>query len=135
MFPSLLNRKIGDILPIQSYETRHNRDLCQVFFLISLDTLRADHVGCYGYPRSITPYLDWFSKHSREYCRTVAPAPWTLPVHVSLFTGLAPRYHRVELRGDPALSRKIATIISAPITPASNNVGKLMLVTKCMFSS
>jgi len=57
--------------------------------MISLDTLRADHMSLYGYPRPTTPFLESFAKSSAvtfEY--VVAQAPWTLPSHASLFTGL-----------------------------------------------
>jgi len=79
-------------------------------FIVSLDTLRADHTGCYGYPRSITPFIDWFAKHAVQFTPVITPCPWTLPTHISLLTGLAPRFHRVELRGNPALSTKIMTV-------------------------
>lgn len=56
--------------------------------LISLDTLRADHMSLHGYPRSTTPFLESFAKRSAvTFENVVAQAPWTLPSHASLFTG------------------------------------------------
>jgi arylsulfatase A-like enzyme len=62
---------------------------------ISLDTLRADHVGCYGYRRPTTPTLDALAAESIVFDRAIAPSPWTLPTHLSLLTGLYPSAHGV----------------------------------------
>jgi arylsulfatase A-like enzyme len=58
--------------------------------LISLDTLRADHLSLYGYPRPTSPKLDaWVRDHrSVTFRQVVPPSGWTLPSHFSLFTGL-----------------------------------------------
>jgi hypothetical protein len=61
--------------------------------LIVIDTLRADHVGAYGYERDTTPVLDAFSETARRYTRARSTASWTLPSHASLFTGLRPSEH------------------------------------------
>ena len=58
--------------------------------LISIDTLRADHLGCYGYGRATSPNLDAFAASAVLYERAVAPAPWTLPSHVAMLTGRDP---------------------------------------------
>jgi arylsulfatase A-like enzyme len=61
--------------------------------LIVLDTLRADHLGVYGYPRSTSPWLDDFSRTAIVFDRAIAPASYTLPSHATLFTGLYPETH------------------------------------------
>lgn len=61
--------------------------------LITLDTLRADHLGCYGYDRNTSPVLDRFAARATLYRNAHATAPWTLPSHASLFTGLYPFEH------------------------------------------
>ncbi|HZE88688.1 MAG TPA: sulfatase, partial [Verrucomicrobiae bacterium] len=61
--------------------------------LVSLDTVRADHVGCYGYARPTTPILDALARESTLFELAVAPAPWTLPSHASMFTSLYPHEH------------------------------------------
>jgi arylsulfatase A-like enzyme len=61
--------------------------------LITLDTLRADHLGCYGYDRPTSPNIDAFAKVATFYPRGYASAPWTLPTHGSLMTGLYPFEH------------------------------------------
>ncbi len=65
--------------------------------LISLDTLRADRLGAYGYERSTSPNLDAFAQASVLFERTVAESCWTLPSHVTMFTGLYPATHNVIL--------------------------------------
>jgi len=65
--------------------------------LISLDTLRADRLGCYGYERDTSPALDAFAAKCVRFAHAIAPSPWTVPSHVSLFTGLLPEAHGVEL--------------------------------------
>jgi len=61
--------------------------------IIVMDTVRADHLGAYGYPRPLTPNLDALSSQSSRFTRARATAPWTLPSHASLFTGLYPSEH------------------------------------------
>lgn len=61
--------------------------------LLVLDTVRADHVSCYGYGRSTTPRLDALAADGVLFEGCVAPAPWTVPSHGSLFTGLYPTSH------------------------------------------
>jgi arylsulfatase A-like enzyme len=67
-------------------------DSPDVLFVV-LDTVRQDHLGPYGYDRPTTPTLDAFAEEAVVYEEAVAPAPWTLPVHASLFTGLYPSQH------------------------------------------
>ena len=58
--------------------------------LISIDTLRADHLGCYGYHRDTSPRLDALAAESVRFTAAYAPAPWTLPSHASMLTGMHP---------------------------------------------
>lgn len=55
--------------------------------VITLDTTRADHLGCYGYARPTSPHLDRLCQASHVYTRGFATSSWTLPSHASLFTG------------------------------------------------
>jgi arylsulfatase A-like enzyme len=61
--------------------------------LMTLDTLRADHLGCYGYERPTSPWLDSFAKVATFYPRSHSTSSWTLPAHASLFTGKYPFEH------------------------------------------
>jgi arylsulfatase A-like enzyme len=63
--------------------------------LIGWDTLRADHVGALGYKRKITPNLDGLAARSFLFTRAISPSSWTLPVFMSIFTGLYPSEHGV----------------------------------------
>jgi arylsulfatase A-like enzyme len=60
---------------------------------IVLDTLRADHTSIHGYYRQTTPELEKWSKLGLTFEMARAPACWTLPSHVSMFTGLWPEEH------------------------------------------
>lgn len=58
--------------------------------LIILDTVRADHLGLYGYERATTPNLDSLAARGTVFDKAIAPAPWTLPSHASMLTGRRP---------------------------------------------
>jgi len=64
--------------------------------LISIDTLRQDHVGVYGYERRTTPVLDEIASEGVVFRNSYSTAPWTLPSHMSMFTGLPPSVHKVD---------------------------------------
>jgi len=64
--------------------------------LISIDTLRADHLGAYGYPRPTSPVIDGLAREGVLFEDVSAPSPWTLPSHASLLTGLYPSRHGLK---------------------------------------
>lgn len=66
------------------------------FVLFVLDTLRADAVSAYGAVEGTTPALDRIAAGGLLYTRAYSHAPWTLPSHTSLFTGLLPSQHGVS---------------------------------------
>jgi arylsulfatase A-like enzyme len=61
--------------------------------LIVLDTVRADHMSCYGYTRNTTPNVDGLAADGRLYTNVLSPSCWTLPSHASMFTGLPNSAH------------------------------------------
>lgn len=63
--------------------------------VVTIDTLRADHLGCYGYVRDTSPNLDALADDAVLFEQVFAPLATTLPSHTSLFTGLAPLEHGV----------------------------------------
>lgn len=73
---------------------RSERERPNVLFLI-LDSLRTDRVSSYNHDRETTPHLDRFATSATRYTNAYTPAPWTLPTHTSLFTGLFPSEHGV----------------------------------------
>ncbi len=58
--------------------------------LIVIDTLRADHVGCYGYQRNTTPNIDQLAKEGALFRKAISAAPWTLPSIASFLTSQYP---------------------------------------------
>jgi arylsulfatase A-like enzyme len=67
----------------------------QNVILISVDTLRSDHLGCYGYQRKTSPRIDSLALDGVTFLNTYASSPWTLPSHVSLLTSLHCVHHQV----------------------------------------
>ncbi len=63
--------------------------------LISNDTLRADHLSCYGYNRETTPFFDAFAEEAVLFENAVSEEPVTLPAHMTMLTGLHPKHHKV----------------------------------------
>ncbi|SEP98967.1 sulfatase [Natrinema salaciae] len=84
-----------------------------VLFVV-LDTVRKDRLGPYGYERETTPTLSRFAEEAAVFESAVAPAPWTLPVHASLFTGRYPSQHGAD-QGSPYLEDEttLASVLSA----------------------
>ena len=67
--------------------------------LISIDTLRADHLGCYGYAAAQTPRLDALARSGLRFETATTVVPLTLPAHSSLMTGTFPAWHGVRDNG------------------------------------
>jgi arylsulfatase A-like enzyme len=61
--------------------------------LISIDTLRADHLGCYGYPLPTSPSIDLFASDTVLFEYAISQSPTTAPSHMTIFTGLMPKVH------------------------------------------
>jgi arylsulfatase A-like enzyme len=82
------------------------REDARYVILISLDTLRADHLSAYGYPRDTSPNMEALAKDGILFSNVMASAPWTLPSHMSLMTSLNTINHGVlapEFRLDPGV--------------------------------
>ena len=78
-------------------EGRHQYDRV---VLVTIDTLRADHVSCYGYPRATTPFLDSLAARGARFAWAIATAPQTAPSHATMLTGLVPAVHGVQENGE-----------------------------------
>jgi len=61
--------------------------------MIVLDTTRRDYLGCYGDSNGLTPGLDRIATEGVVYDDAISAAPWTVPSHASIFTGLYPVSH------------------------------------------
>jgi arylsulfatase A-like enzyme len=73
-------------------------------FLITIDTLRSDHVHCYGYEQIETPALDQLAKQGIRFMQAFTPSPITNTSHTSILTGLLPISHGVSDFGVPLKS-------------------------------
>jgi arylsulfatase A-like enzyme/Tfp pilus assembly protein PilF len=80
------------------------------FLFITLDTTRADRLGCYGYAAAATPNLDALARGGARFADCVTPCPLTLPAHCSLFTGLTPLGHGVRNNATYVLSADRRTL-------------------------
>ncbi len=78
--------------------------------LITLDTTRADRLGCYGYAGAVTPNLDALARNGVRFERAYAPVPLTLPSHASIMTGLNPYAHGIHNNGSYALPAATPTL-------------------------
>lgn len=78
--------------------------------LITLDTTRADRLGCYGYGFAKTPVLDRLARQGTLFERAYAPVPLTLPSHASMLTGLYPPEHGLRNNGQAALPQGLPTL-------------------------
>ena len=78
--------------------------------LITLDTTRADHLGCYGHAQALTPTLDSLASAGMLCERTITTVPLTLPAHATILTGLSPLKHGIQDNGTFVLAENFTTI-------------------------
>ena len=79
--------------------------------IIALDTLRPDHLGCYGYTRDTSPNIDAFAKGAVIFEHAETAAPWTAPSLLSLMTSLYPNVHGVMRFPDPGqMNERVTTL-------------------------
>ena len=76
-------------------------------YLITIDTLRADHVGCYGYKQVETPALDGFAADGVRFTEAFTHSPITNTSHITILTGLLPSQHGVTDFGVPLSPRHV----------------------------
>ena len=84
--------------------------------LISIDTLRADRLGCYGYQRDTTPHIDALAAGALLFSDATAAASNTAPSHMSMFTGLRPPVHGVFNVGVRKGEKETPTLLSPAMT-------------------
>jgi len=78
--------------------------------LISLDTTRADHLGCYGNPAIQTPHIDRLAREGVRFETCISSAPITMPSHASILTGVHPFVHCVRDNGSYRLPDEATTL-------------------------
>ncbi len=64
--------------------------------LVTIDTLRADHLGCYGYKQATSPNLDRFAREGVLFRNVFSAVPMTLPSHTTILSGLYPKEHGIR---------------------------------------
>lgn len=77
--------------------------------LITVDSLRLDHLGCYGYPKNTSPNIDKLAKEGVLFTQAIAQASWTWPALTSIATSSYPSTHKVRTL-DGVLSPEFLTI-------------------------
>ncbi len=85
-------------------------NLNQRVILISIDTLRADRLGCYGYAKATSRSIDRFAQEAILFRDAVSHAPSTLPSHASIFTSMLPSRHGASHRYERALPDEAVTL-------------------------
>ncbi len=78
--------------------------------LITLDTTRADRIGCYGYEAAHTPALDALASGGYRFDRAYTSVPLTTPAHATILSGLYPTRHGIHTNGDAVLPEAVDTI-------------------------
>jgi choline-sulfatase len=78
--------------------------------VVTIDTLRPDHLGCYGYPKIETPAVDGIARAGVLFENAVTQTPLTPPSHASIFTGLYPTAHHVRDTGGFILAPSTTTL-------------------------
>ena len=103
---------LGCLIFRKNLTTFFNEPICPHcnVILISLDTLGASHLPCYGYDRNTAQNLCNFAKNNILFTQAYSNAGWTLPSHFSIFTSLYPNHHGMLDYGDFALDKNIPTL-------------------------
>jgi len=81
--------------------------------LVSIDTLRADHVGSYGYRAAATPVIDALAARGLRFEQAETVTPLTLPAHASLLSGTFPAFHGVRDNGSFYVGDEVTTLAEA----------------------
>lgn len=103
-------------------------------FLITIDTLRADHVHCYGYTKGATPALDALTKDGIRFTEAFTPSPITNTSHASILTGLLPGSHGVTDFAVPLASTHptVAELLKARGYRTAAFIGAVILDSKTL---
>lgn len=105
----LINLVNISVIGYFTYKPKPICDRCNVI-LISLDTLSALHLPCYGYDRNTAPNLCAFAKRNILFKNSYSASNWTLPSHFSIFTSLYPHVHDMTAALGPPLNEKYITL-------------------------
>ncbi|MBK8270424.1 MAG: sulfatase [Planctomycetes bacterium] len=90
-----------------SVPAKADRSMPEHILVVTLDTTRADRIGCYGWASARTPRLDALAAGGVRFAEAFASAPLTLPSHASLFTGVHPPVHGCRVNAAESLGTAI----------------------------
>ena len=114
--PSFFGNVLGCTLTLALASCGLDRDTCTVsvktapnIVLFSIDTLRPDHLGCYGYSRNTSPNIDQLASEGVVFEVVTSSSSWTLPAHAALLTGLPDSVHGCD-RGSRVLGPDFRTM-------------------------
>lgn len=99
-------------------KSAHRTSKSKNIIWIVMDTARWDHISLYGGERQTTPNLDEFAKDALVFNRAIATAPWTLPSHASMFTGMFPSKHAAHFVDD--------AMFSTPLLPENVTLAEIL---------
>ncbi len=94
--------------PLDPFAARRETEIN--FLLVTIDTLRPDHLGCYGHEGIRTPTIDELARGGVLFENALTSIPITLPSHASIMTGLYPPTHGIRYNGAFALADSILTL-------------------------
>ncbi|MCP5052122.1 MAG: sulfatase-like hydrolase/transferase, partial [bacterium] len=92
------------LLPSEGKKNGYN------LLVITIDTLRADSLGCYGSKKAQTPHIDKLAKAGVMFKNCYSPVPITMPAHSTIFTGKVPVAHKVRNNGTYVLNKNELTL-------------------------
>jgi arylsulfatase A-like enzyme len=104
--------------------------------LISIDTLRADHLSSYGYAKKTTPRIDAFAEDALLFERATAPAPWTSPSMAAMITGRYPLETEVYTNQNhlkPGMNSLADTLAKAGLATAWFNTNPVLMLGNSAF--
>jgi len=104
--PVVITASAGPVTALGTTAKGPQRNL----LLITIDTLRTDRLGCYGYQDTNTPVIDRLASKGVLFTQAFTPVPVTLPSHVTIMTGLYPIQHGVRNNGNYILDPEVLTM-------------------------
>lgn len=94
--------------------------------LITIDTLRSDHIGAYGYSEKITPNIDSLAQEGIMFVQVIAQAPYTAPSHASILTSTYPFVHNTRNMFFQDSAGKKIEGVNYPLTPANVTLAEIL---------
>jgi arylsulfatase A-like enzyme len=94
--------------------------------LITIDTLRSDHIGAYGYNKNITPHIDKLAKEGITFKKVIAQAPYTAPSHASILTSTYPFVHNTRNMFFQDASGKKIEGVNYPLPPENVTLAEIL---------